>query len=115
MKLVFSLLFALPLCVVGLVPAQTQSMERRRALGLVVTLPLVSVFPAFADEASDAEAEEEARIRRKLAAQAKAGSDTGKKSYSEELKAEREKERELSSKSKKEKREDMCELLGRGC
>lgn len=84
--------------------------------GLVLPRRMMMVAVASAIEPkTPEELEDEARIQRKLAAQAKSSSGGGKKSYADNLREEREKERSLKSKTKQEKREDLCELLGRGC
>mmetsp|Transcript_693 Transcript_693/g.880 ORF Transcript_693/g.880 Transcript_693/m.880 type:complete len:106 (-) Transcript_693:191-508(-) len=93
-------------CTHGLTPSLQQ---RREILQVSCALFSAAIPPAvFAEES-----EEEARIRRKLAAQEKEGG--SKRSYSEDLKAEREREKAIKSKSKKQQQEDLCELLGRGC
>mmetsp|Transcript_5897 Transcript_5897/g.17784 ORF Transcript_5897/g.17784 Transcript_5897/m.17784 type:complete len:126 (+) Transcript_5897:32-409(+) len=61
------------------------------------------------------EEEEAARIERKLAAQRAAGSNEGKKSFARDLADERAKEKARKNKTKQEQREELCELLGRGC
>ena len=95
-----------------MVPPQQAPLSRRQlVLGTVALIPAVAM-PVLADDAAD----EEERIRRKLAAQAKAGNKSdGKKSYSEEFKAEQDKKKAIKQKTKEEKRDDLCELLGRGC
>ena len=58
---------------------------------------------------------EAARIARKLAAQ-NAGSRGGERqTAAQRLAAEQQKQRQEKKKSKAEQREDLCELLGRGC
>jgi len=52
------------------------------------------------------------RLRRKAELQKKASQPTN---FQDSLKGEREKQKEFSKKTKKEKDEDLCELLGRGC
>jgi len=52
------------------------------------------------------------RLRRKAELQKKAAQPSN---FKEGLKGEFEKQKEMSRKSKDEKREDLCELLGRGC
>ena len=60
--------------------------------------------------------DEQARISAKLAAQKAAGSAINRKlSAAEALKAEQGKKAAIKSKSKTEAREDLCEMLGRGC
>mmetsp|Transcript_70238 Transcript_70238/g.158822 ORF Transcript_70238/g.158822 Transcript_70238/m.158822 type:complete len:138 (+) Transcript_70238:23-436(+) len=105
----------------------SSAVDRRGFFSGVLTASVLGagalvVPPAFADgELSDLGApsdEEQARIAAKLALQKKAGKAAAinrKQSFSEALKAEQAKEKDLGSKSKAEKREDLCDLLGRGC
>ena len=93
----------------------------RRALlqRLPAALALVSA-PALAADVEDLappsqEEIEAARIARKLAAQ-NAGSRGGERqTAAQRLAAEQQKQRQEKKKSKAEQREDLCELLGRGC
>ena len=93
----------------------------RRALlqRLPAALALVSA-PALAGDVEDLappsqEEIEAARIARKLAAQ-NAGSRGGERqTAAQRLAAEQLKQRQEKKKSKAEQREDLCELLGRGC
>ena len=93
----------------------------RRALlqRLPAALALVSA-PALAGDVEDLappsqEEIEAARIARKLAAQ-NAGSRGGERqTAAQRLAAEQQKQRQEKKKSKAEQREDLCELLGRGC
>ena len=58
---------------------------------------------------------EAARIARKLAAQNSGAKGGERQTAAEKLKAEQQKQRQEKKKSKAEQREDLCELLGRGC
>lgn len=52
------------------------------------------------------------KLRRKAALQQKAAAP---KTFGESFKSEREKQKELGSQTKEERRNAMCEELGRGC
>ena len=93
----------------------------RRALlqRLPAALALVSA-PALAGDVEDLapptqEEIEAARIARKLAAQNSGAKGGERQTAAEKLKAEQQKQRQEKKKSKAEQREDLCELLGRGC
>ena len=93
----------------------------RRALlqRLPAALALVSA-PALAADVEDLappsqEEIEAARIARKLAAQNSGAKGGERQTAAEKLKAEQQKQRQEKKKSKAEQREDLCELLGRGC
>ena len=93
----------------------------RRALlqRLPAALALVSA-PALAGDVEDLAAPtqeeiEAARIARKLAAQNSGAKGGERQTAAEKLKAEQQKQRQEKKKSKAEQREDLCELLGRGC
>ncbi|KAJ1448502.1 hypothetical protein M885DRAFT_590866 [Pelagophyceae sp. CCMP2097] len=64
-----------------------------------------------------AEEDEAARVKRKVAMQSQAGvkEKSGRETYSEGFKAEVEKEKSIKGKTKKQQRDDLCEMLGRGC
>ena len=112
-------------CATALAPQQTRTAAleapSRRALlqRLPAALALVSA-PALAADVEDLappsqEEIEAARIARKLAAQ-NAGSRGGERqTAAQRLAAEQQKQRQEKKKSKAEQREDLCELLGRGC
>ena len=97
---------------------------------LLVAVPTLVITPGLVlaeegGELGDLEApevsaapsvDEQARIAAKLAAQKASGSAINRKlTAAEALKAEQEKKAAIKSKSKKESREDLCEMLGRGC
>ena len=112
-------------CASALAPQQTRTAaleapSRRAVLQrLPAALALVSA-PALAGDVEDLappsqEEIEAARIARKLAAQ-NAGSRGGERqTAAQRLAAEQQKQRQEKKKSKAEQREDLCELLGRGC
>ena len=86
---------------------------------LPAALALVSA-PALAGDVEDLapptqEEIEAARIARKLAAQNSGAKGGERQTAAEKLKAEQQKQRQEKKKSKAEQREDLCELLGRGC
>lgn len=84
--------------------------HRRIMLGGVV---VVVALPALADDRPPPpQDDEEARIRRKLEAQRAKES---RRNFAEDLADERKKERARKNKTKQEQREELCELLGRGC
>ncbi len=93
----------------------------RRALlqRLPAALALISA-PALAADVEDLEppSQEEieaARIARKLAAQNAGARGGERQTAAQRLAAEQQKQRQEKKKSKAEQREDLCELLGRGC
>ena len=93
----------------------------RRALlqRLPAALALVSA-PALAGDVEDLappsqEEIEAARIARKLAAQNAGARGGERQTAAQRLAAEQQKQRQEKKKSKAEQREDLCELLGRGC
>ena len=93
----------------------------RRALlqRLPAALALVSA-PALAGDVEDLAAPtqeeiEAARIARKLAAQNSGARGGERQTAAQRLAAEQQKQRQEKKKSKAEQREDLCELLGRGC
>ncbi len=93
----------------------------RRALlqRLPVALALISA-PALAADVEDLappsqEEIEAARIARKLAAQNAGARGGERQTAAQRLAAEQQKQRQEKKKSKAEQREDLCELLGRGC
>ena len=98
--------------------------SRRASLQRLVLTPLAiaAVAPAaFAEDGAvmdlDAPSPEEiekARLARKLAMQNK-DKPSEKKGFAASLAAEQNKERAIKKKSKQEQREDLCEMLGRGC
>lgn len=97
---------------------------REGVAGAVVGItPLVLSNPAIAEvddlampTADEQKAAEEAamqeRLRRKAELQKKGARPTG---FAESFKAERGKQSEMSAQSKEERRQAMCESLGRGC
>ena len=91
-----------------------------QAAAAVPVAALLSPLAARADgevqdlDAPSQEEIEKARLARKLAAQNK-DKKSEKKGFAGSLADEQAKEKQLKSKSKQEKREDLCELLGRGC
>ena len=100
--------------------ALVEAPSRRAVLQrLPAALALVSA-PAFAGDVEDLapptqEEIEAARIARKLAAQNSGAKGGERQTAAEKLKAEQQKQRQEKKKSKAEQREDLCELLGRGC
>jgi hypothetical protein len=60
-------------------------------------------------------AEEMEQIKRKAELQKQAGSGSRDLSYMERLKAEQAKQKSQKTKTKAERRDDLCEVLGRGC
>ena len=58
-------------------------------------------------------AAQEERVRRKLELQKKKAAESN--TFAGGLKAELAKQKELKSKTKEERRNDLCEALGRGC
>ena len=114
-----------------LAPSAPQSQSRRASLQrlartVLVAAPLVALAPsALADDgavadvaapsAAEAEADESARLARKLAAQKKAGAGSDKKNFAQSLSNEQERQKEVKSMTKEERRAEMCEMLGRGC
>ena len=118
---------ALIACTAALAPVQPRSTAAlveaspRRAVlqRLPAALALVSA-PALAGDVEDLapptqEEIEAARIARKLAAQNSGAKGGERQTAAEKLKAEQQKQRQEKKKSKAEQREDLCELLGRGC
>jgi hypothetical protein len=86
---------------------------------LPAALALVSA-PALAGDVEDLapptqEEIEAARIARKLAAQNAGARGGERQTAAQRLAAEQQKQRQEKKKSKAEQREDLCELLGRGC
>ena len=86
---------------------------------LPAALALVSA-PALAGDVEDLappsqEEIEAARIARKLAAQNAGARGGERQTAAQRLAAEQQKQRQKKKKSKAEQREDLCELLGRGC
>ena len=100
--------------------ALVEASSRRAVLQrLPAALALVSA-PALAGDVEDLapptqEEIEAARIARKLAAQNSGAKGGERQTAAEKLKAEQQKQRQEKKKSKAEQREDLCELLGRGC
>ena len=100
--------------------AIVEASPRRAVLQrLPAALALVSA-PALAGDVEDLapptqEEIEAARIARKLAAQNSGSKGGERQTAAEKLKAEQQKQRQEKKKSKAEQREDLCELLGRGC
>ena len=100
--------------------ALVEASPRRAVLQrLPAALALVSA-PALAGDVEDLapptqEEIEAARIARKLAAQNSGAKGGERQTAAEKLKAEQQKQRQEKKKSKAEQREDLCELLGRGC
>ena len=119
---------ALLACTTALAPVQPRSTaaalveaSSRRALlqRLPAALALVSA-PALAGDVEDLapptqEEIEAARIARKLAAQNAGARGGERQTAAQRLAAEQQKQRQKKKKSKAEQREDLCELLGRGC
>ena len=118
---------ALLVCTSALAPAPrstaaalVEAPSRRAVLQrLPAALALVSA-PALAGDVEDLapptqEEIEAARIARKLAAQNSGAKGGERQTAAEKLKAEQQKQRQEKKKSKAEQREDLCELLGRGC
>ena len=112
-------------CASALAPQQTRTAaleaSSRRALlqRLPAALALVSA-PALAADVEDLappsqEEIEAARIARKLAAQNAGARGGERQTAAQRLAAEQQKQRQEKKKSKAEQREDLCELLGRGC
>ena len=112
-------------CATALAPQQTRTAAleapSRRALlqRLPAALALVSA-PALAGDVEDLappsqEEIEAARIARKLAAQNAGARGGERQTAAQRLAAEQQKQRQEKKKSKAEQREDLCELLGRGC
>ena len=111
-------------CASALAPSNGAALveaSSRRALlqRLPAALALVSA-PALAGDVEDLapptqEEIEAARIARKLAAQNSGAKGGERQTAAEKLKAEQQKQRQEKKKSKAEQREDLCELLGRGC
>ena len=112
-------------CASALAPQQSRTAvleaSSRRALlqRLPAALALVSA-PALAGDVEDlaAPSQEEieaARIARKLAAQNAGARGGERQTAAQRLAAEQQKQRQEKKKSKAEQREDLCELLGRGC
>lgn len=104
----------------ALAPRHGPSVTSRRNLiagGLVLVSNAAPIVALAVDgeEKSESEKEEEARLKRKLAAQEAAGAQEGQRSFAKDLAEERAKEKARKSKTKAEQREDLCELLGRGC
>lgn len=108
--------------------------RRQLAAGLLAMSPVV-VWPVVADDGSPVVLTDEemaARVRRKqelLARKAgpqratdlpldynpEAGVNLRAKSINDNLKESLQKQAELNSRDKKQKRDDLCEMLGRGC
>ena len=116
---------ALIACTSALAPQQTRTAvleaSSRRALlqRLPAALALASA-PALAADVEDLappsqEEIEAARIARKLAAQNAGARGGERQTAAQRLAAEQQKQRQEKKKSKAEQREDLCELLGRGC
>ena len=100
--------------------ALVEASSRRAVLQrLPAALALVSA-PALAGDVEDLappsqEEIEAARIARKLAAQNSGAKGGERQTAAQRLAAEQQKQRQEKKKSKAEQREDLCELLGRGC
>ena len=100
--------------------ALVEASSRRAVLQrLPAALALVSA-PALAADVEDLappsqEEIEAARIARKLAAQNAGARGGERQTAAQRLAAEQQKQRQEKKKSKAEQREDLCELLGRGC
>ena len=100
--------------------ALVEASPRRAVLQrLPAALALVSA-PALAGDVEDLappsqEEIEAARIARKLAAQNSGAKGGERQTAAQRLAAEQQKQRQEKKKSKAEQREDLCELLGRGC
>ena len=111
-------------CASALAPSNGAALveaSSRRALlqRLPAALALVSA-PALAGDVEDLappsqEEIEAARIARKLAAQNAGARGGERQTAAQRLAAEQQKQRQEKKKSKAEQREDLCELLGRGC
>ena len=101
--------------------SRRSSLQRLARAALVSPL-IAAAVPATARadgavEDLDAPSQEEIekqRLARKLAAQNK-DKKSEKKGLAAQLADEQAKEKQLKGKTKQEKREDLCELLGRGC
>eukprot|EP00611_Tribonema_gayanum_P014029 TRINITY_DN2529_c0_g1_i1.p2 TRINITY_DN2529_c0_g1~~TRINITY_DN2529_c0_g1_i1.p2 ORF type:complete len:144 (-),score=33.36 TRINITY_DN2529_c0_g1_i1:379-810(-) len=108
-----------------------QAVTTRRALlsqavafGAALAVPALALAEGYEDLSADDAPEpvretltDEERIKRKLEAQAKAtgkGS-SGRQSYQERTANEIAKQKAASRKSAKQRQEDLCEQLGRGC
>ena len=112
-------------CASALAPQQTRtavlepSPRRAWLQRLPAALAIVSA-PALAGDVEDLtpptqEEIEAARIVRKLAAQNAGARGGERQTAAQRLAAEQQKQRQEKKKSKAEQREDLCELLGRGC
>ena len=118
---------ALLVCTSALAPqgprstaALVEASPRRALLQRLPAVALIAAAPALAADVEDLappsqEEIEAARIARKLAAQNSGAKGGERQTAAEKLKAEQQKQRQEKKKSKAEQREDLCELLGRGC
>lgn len=119
---------ALLACTSALAPQRSsvalEASSRRKALAFVPAVALVLAPRAWAGVLDEEmlkmptqEEVEAGRITRKLAAQnADRGTPGGGRlTVKEKMESEQEKQKTEKKKSKSEQREDLCELLGRGC